>query len=256
MKKFIIWGISISLILGIGIYFLIDDSNKKHIDQKIDTNEVIDKNIVINQKTEGFESKDLSETIIKISNISEANKGDTVKIKGKITKMNISGNKDVFLDIDDSSGSILVPIFKNKNIDTSLLKENLEIEVSGKVDIYKEKLEIIPSEESDIKILNDNKDDILNNKKYSEEIIDSNKIGEIVLVEGDIISIFNHQDGHVFIYINTNGNEKLNIPIFNNIGYNSSELSVGKNVSIKGKVKEYKNQIQVIPENKEEIKIN
>jgi len=80
---------------------------------------------------------------IKIEDISE--KYNYIKISGKITEVSTSKSGTTFLKIKDETGIIDAIIFKNsvKNIDN--IRAGQKVEVIGKVEKYKGKMEIIIS---------------------------------------------------------------------------------------------------------------
>ena len=81
---------------------------------------------------------------IKINDISENQ--NYIKIKGKVTKVSTSKDITTFLKLKDDTGSIDVVIFKNSIDDVSWIKAGNIIEVLGKPEKYKNKLEIIASQ--------------------------------------------------------------------------------------------------------------
>jgi DNA/RNA endonuclease YhcR with UshA esterase domain len=90
--------------------------------------------------TDNFSSMDA----VDIDEVREDMVGYPVKIKGEITSF--SENKGHrFLTVEDRSGRISVVIFSGNLIDV-YLEEGYDVEVFGKVDEYKGKLEIIPKE--------------------------------------------------------------------------------------------------------------
>jgi DNA/RNA endonuclease YhcR with UshA esterase domain len=79
--------------------------------------------------------------------------GKTISTSGRI--VSVSYNKgNIFLTIYDKNSSINVPIFSNiaKYLDVNL-KKGQKIVVSGMVDEYKGKLQIIPRKASDIRVV-------------------------------------------------------------------------------------------------------
>ena len=90
---------------------------------------------------------------IPISDIDSTYIGKTISTSGRIVSINYNkGN--IFLRIYDKNYSINVPIFSNvaKHLDVSL-KKGQRIVVSGIVDEYKGKLQIVPRKASDIKVI-------------------------------------------------------------------------------------------------------
>lgn len=67
---------------------------------------------------------------------------NVVRIQGKIIDATVSKSETVFLKVQDSTGTIDVVIFKG-TLDTSKLEEGMNIEVLGKPDIYRGKIEVI-----------------------------------------------------------------------------------------------------------------
>ena len=79
--------------------------------------------------------------------------GKTISTSGRIAFVNYNkGN--IFLTIYDKNSSINVPIFSNiaKYLNFNL-KKGQKIVVSGMIDEYKGKLQIIPRKASDIKVV-------------------------------------------------------------------------------------------------------
>ncbi len=69
---------------------------------------------------------------------------DFVRIQGKIVSVTVSKSETVFIKLKDSTGTIDLVAFKG-TLDPSMLSEGMTIEVLGKPDIYKGKLEVIVS---------------------------------------------------------------------------------------------------------------
>jgi len=90
---------------------------------------------------------------VPLSEIDSTYIGKTISTSGRIVYVNYNkGN--IFLTIYDKNSSISVPIFSNiaKYLDVNLRKGQ-KIVVSGMVDEYKGKLQIIPRKTSDIKVV-------------------------------------------------------------------------------------------------------
>jgi DNA/RNA endonuclease YhcR with UshA esterase domain len=90
---------------------------------------------------------------VPLSEIDSTYIGKTISTSGRIVSVNYNkGN--IFLTIYDKNSSINVPIFSNvaKYLNVNL-KKGQKIIVSGMVDEYKGKLQIIPRKASDIKVV-------------------------------------------------------------------------------------------------------
>ncbi len=81
---------------------------------------------------------------MKINEVSETQ--NYVKIKGKVTKVTFSKSGTTFLKVKDDTGEIDVVIFKNSIEDVSWIKTGSIVEILGKPERYKEKMEIIASQ--------------------------------------------------------------------------------------------------------------
>ncbi len=73
-----------------------------------------------------------------------------VKIQGKVEGVVISKSGTTFIKLSDSTGVIDVVVFKDSIVLSDLTK-GMEVEVIGKPDFYKDKLEVIAT---DIQMLN------------------------------------------------------------------------------------------------------
>ena len=72
--------------------------------------------------------------------------GQRVTVEGSVSKYYVSKDGHVFFDLHDSTGVIKVVAFRNSNIEESYnLKEGENIVLTGKVQEYKNNLEIIAS---------------------------------------------------------------------------------------------------------------
>jgi len=98
-------------------------------------------------------SKNSKPNFVPIKEIDSTYIGKTITTTGRIVSITYSkGN--IFLTIYDKNSSINVPIFSNvaKYLDINL-KKGQKISVSGIVDEYKGKLQIVPRKASDIKVI-------------------------------------------------------------------------------------------------------
>lgn len=81
---------------------------------------------------------------ILIKDINEEMINEKVTIQGEITYLYVSKNGHVFLKIKDESGEIKVVVFKNSGLSRVYeLEKGQKISVSGKIEEYKDELEII-----------------------------------------------------------------------------------------------------------------
>lgn len=85
--------------------------------------------------------------------ISEANSylGRSIAVSGEIKKVFISPSNTGFIDLEDNTGTITIVVFSSSKLDIVYdLKEGNTISVVGKVQEYKDELEIIAKEITEI----------------------------------------------------------------------------------------------------------
>lgn len=95
-------------------------------------------------------------------------------------------------------------------------------------------------------VMNNLKDNKNNSTINKGNPINKDAIGTIVDIECKVLSKYIHKDGHIFLNVIVDS-QKLTIPIFNNIDYDCSLIKENSILKVKGKVKEYKGDLQVIP---------
>ena len=230
-KKFIIWSSSFLIILSSATFIAIKE---KKAFSKDNVKKI---NIINNNTSSNDESK-----IYNISSITEAMKGITLSIIGEITDIKEHKNGHIFLTVSDGDYSIAVPIFKNNNIDLNKIKLNNKYKFIGTVDIYKDKLEIIPKSNSDI-------------IELKKEFIDKTHIGELIDIKCVVLSKYNHPNGHTFLTVRTENAQEIEIPIFKQLNFNSTSIEPGTELQIHGKIAEYKSKMQVNINDEKDIKV-
>jgi len=71
-------------------------------------------------------------------------------------------------------------------------------------------------------------------------------LGETVKVEGEIIKLFTSKDGHVFFTLRDESGE-IQIVAFRNSNIQEAyNIQKGQEISVKGKVQEYKGKLEII----------
>ena len=93
----------------------------------------------------------------------------------------------------------------------------------------------------------------------NDEIVDISKIqesmkGELVSIEGVVIDIKEHKNGHLFLTVKDSTGSIL-VPIFADKGIDKDTLKKDKEYKISGKVDIYNGSLEIIPENQEDISI-
>ncbi len=91
-----------------------------------------------------FVTKSFSEEVVKIQDLKI---GQISTIKGMVTDIYISRDGHAFLKVADNTAEISVVAFKSSNIEQAYsLEIGEEVSVLGRVEEYKQKLEIIAKE--------------------------------------------------------------------------------------------------------------
>lgn len=149
------------------------------------------------------------------------------------------------MTVTDETGQISIPIFADKNIDNQKLTLEKFYIFLGIIDIFNNVIEIIPQSKDDI------------TEEQTQQLgINKDNIGEIVTIEGAVITKYMHPDGHTFLNIKTTGNgANIEVPLFKTLNYNSDNLTIQSIITVKGKITEYKGKLEVIPEKTEDINI-
>jgi DNA/RNA endonuclease YhcR with UshA esterase domain len=172
------------------------------------------------------------DSIISIKEISDELIDKRVTTKGTITSRSDHKDGHVFLTIEDKSGTIKVAVFSDKNISKDPLITGNVIQVSGGVDKYEGEIEIIPERETDIKLAS------------TSAKITENQVGQQVDLVGKIVSKYGHPEGHIFLYLQLDGQE-ITVPLFESIHSNSDDYLVNSIIKVHGKVNKYTGEIQI-----------
>lgn len=188
------------------------------------------------------ESSDDNSTI---SDITAADKGETVTISGIIDEVERSKDgQHLFVTLSDSTnGKLLVPIFSNTNIDQTQFIVGENLKVTGEVDIYDGHLEIIPKTAEDV---------VFGNNLTTVTKADINKK---VTIKGTIVSKYNHPDGNIFLAVQLESGQEIDVPIFSTLAPNSENYTTNSVVQVKGTVDLYDGKLEIIPNTLDEITV-
>lgn len=202
----------------------------------------------------------------KISDISGDILDRVIKTKGTITKLR-QFSKGVSLTIDDNDNFIDVVLWNDvyrKVPNKSELKENAVISVTGKVGIYRGKLQIVPLLAKNVKIVKKAERIIEETVEEPEEIIEpvdiasitTNQLGKIVKIKGDIISYYDFSKGRNLTLKDKTGSIK--VILWNNVLDHIPEaeyLVSGATIAVKGKLDEYRGELEIIPKYSDDVEI-
>ena len=210
----------------------------------------IDRKVVENTKEQQVRAEtvniaDSSDENSAISDITAADKGETVTLSGTINEVEKSNDgQHLFVTLSDSTnGKLLVPIFSNTNIDQTQFIVGENLKVTGEVEIYEGHLEIIPQTSEDV---------VFGNNLTTVTKADINKEATI---QGSIISKYNHPDGHIFLTVQLESGQEIDVPIFPTLAPNSENYTTNSVVQVKGTVDLYDGKLEVVPNTLDEITV-
>lgn len=221
----------IMLVLAAGAYMYKNGlvfSHEKD-DLTLKNEDTISNDKIMNQKT------------VLISSITKESIGDSVFIIGEISRRYEHKNGHVFLTLSQDNKSIEVPVFSNKNIETSNYTTGSMVKVKGEVGEYQGKLQVIPENSDDISLVED---------KFTVE-----DIGKQEQVVGKIISKYAHPNGHIFIVLELNSGQELEVPLFSDLKPKSDDYLINSKVKVSGTIEEYKNKLELIPTTIEDVEV-
>jgi len=95
-----------------------------------------------------FFASAMEAVVVNIGDLTPDDVGISTKVCGNVTKVSVSKNGHIFLDIEDGTGKIDAVIFNSSvstlGIDPYFITEDDSICATGKLDVYRNELEIIP----------------------------------------------------------------------------------------------------------------
>ncbi|WP_090799717.1 OB-fold nucleic acid binding domain-containing protein [Paenibacillus sp. GP183] len=245
LKFYVLWALFIVVLVG--GYFLINKKDLFSGDQNKVASAVTPTSQTISSTTaleKGNTAPTVSSSIVSIRSINSKMKGQTVTIKASIKDKKQSKDGHLFLTVEDSSGLLDVPVFADKKVPTDLLIVNKVFQITGQVDVYNGKLEIIPQQTGDIILASD-----------SLEVTKANS-GKTIEFQATVLTKYLHPDGHMFLKVKRlDTNEEVEVPVFSNLNYNTESITINAQMKIKGQIQEYKNQMEVIPQNAADLTI-
>lgn len=218
--------------------------------QTVDTGNIKDESssssaLVPMLKTGGVKGRIPTVSVLSINKINkEMIKGLPVSIEGKIDDRRDHAKGHVFLKVSDETGRIMVAIFANKGIDATQMQVGSSFKFTGSVNLYKDELEIIPNNKSDISPLRD------------ATQISISDIGKKITFTAKVMSLYNHKDGHKLLTVLIQKtDQEMKVPIFSNLSYDDENLIVKSTIQITGEVSIYKGALQVVPAKADDIKV-
>lgn len=180
-----------------------------------------------------------------ISSISDKDVGKTVTIKGAIQdhRKSKDGTHTFLTVVDEESNSITIPIFADKQISIEF-NNNEEYYFTGYVDVYNNELEVIPQEQADIIAV------------QKEPNVSEETVGQTKTITASVVTKYEHPDGHVFMNVTElDTKQELEIPIFKNLSYDDSNITINALIEVTGVVTVYNDRLEIIPKNATDIKV-
>jgi DNA/RNA endonuclease YhcR with UshA esterase domain len=165
--------------------------------------------------------------------------GLKVIIAGQVIDCREHGDGHLFLKVrDDSGGVVAVPLF-------SRLRQKLEgsvelldfVEVKGEVKLYREELEVVPSQASEVRVIR--------TAPVGVSSISKDNVGNPVKVQGVVAEREIVGAGHLVLVLRENGSE---LPVFIPAwiaGNGPSEAHVGDTICAGGWLQLYKGELEL-----------
>jgi len=189
------------------------------------------------------ETKEENQTTT-IATIDSSMKGQQQTITGTILDRSMSKGH-VFLKVKDTTGTISVPIFKDKAIDATEMSVGQKIAVTGEVNEYQGKIEIIPQAPKDLVVME---------TKESERLTNDD-IGQTKTISAEIVSKYVHPKGHIFLTVESENGQSLKVPLFSTLQPDATSYPVHATAIITGKVTEYKGELELVPETLGDVEV-
>jgi len=200
----------------------------------------------------------------KISEITSDEINRIIKTSGKITKFRKS-SEGVTLTISDSEFFIYVMLWNdiyNAFLSKSEIKEGAVVSVTGRVEIYKGKLQIVPKKVEDFVILEkaEELEEVEEKEKFIPFLnigeIKTNDLGKIIKVSGKIIDYYEFNKGRILTLKDNTG--ELKVVLWNDILENIQEseyIISGTEIAVEGKVSQYNGGLQIVPKYAQQVEI-
>lgn len=197
------------------------------------------------------------------SALASPNEGEIVNdITGKVTEVRHTDKGYIFIDIKTSDGSINIPIFDTKKIETATeIHKGDTLSVSGEFDIYEGQRQIKPERSSDIKITKKNTTSgSISDNTSTDTTADTNTqntsptpfYSNNPSYSGTVIDKYVHKNGHIFLTVQTL-DEIVEVPLF--VSINPTNIfEIDDIIEFSGEENYYKGKKQIIPESMDDIK--
>ncbi len=186
--------------------------------------------------------------IVPLAEISPADEGKTLTVEGTVvgTENFASGFK---LHINDASAQVVVLIWESDwdhIYDSYHINVGAVVRVTGKVDVYRGQIEIVPKWGSDLKVLKWAK---RNWRKYALGGMNGNDHNAVVWVEGWIADITPASDGAYLLIYDQTGAQKVHLyDVVARRIPRREQLWIGQRVSIVGRVRARRRVgIEIVP---------
>ena len=176
--------------------------------------------------------------ILPLGSITKAMVGQIATIVGEVVNKNKTAQGHLIIQVADRTGQIRVIIFADKSGDENIVELGQMLKIVGKVIEYQGSLEIVPRNAKDVSVW-----------KSASRLLSKEDIGSTVTIRGKIASEYNHPGGYVFLSLLMDGTgQEIKIPLFEPVASEHRSLRVNSDVSVKGKLAEYKGAMQIVPE--------
>lgn len=177
--------------------------------------------------------------VVPIANLDNDFVGLNVIISGQVIDIREHDDGHLFLKIrDDSGGVVSVPVFSRLR---QGIGENIELldflEVRGEVKLYRDELEVVPSEASDVRVIH--------TAPVLVSAIGRDNVGSPVKVQGVVAERDIVGAGHLILTLRENGSQ---LPVFVPgwiAGNGFPEVHVGDTVRVEGWLQLYNENLEL-----------
>ncbi len=183
---------------------------------------------------------------LSLAGVSEQVKGQTIQVEGQIVRVSpfSSGQK---ITLQDGDARLILVFWQDLFAacpDQAELTPGAWVSAVGKVEVYRDELELIPGHAQDVVFL---KRTALPQAQLRRiETIDQDDLGQTVIIEGQISAVQTFAQGVRWTV--DDGSGSLIVLVWNNVlAPLSVTFEVGVRVQVQGEIEIYQGQLEIIP---------
>ena len=85
--------------------------------------------------------------------------------------------------------------------------------------------------------------------------LDNSLIGVRVTISGEVVDLYEHPNGHLFLKLRDDSGEMIDVPIFSGVRAGLKSIEFLDVVTVSGEVSTYRGRLEVVPEDAEDVKV-